>query len=39
MAEILGIALGIAAALVAAIIMGIIFYRKKQKEEERYARY
>ena len=34
---ILEIAVGITAALVAAIIVGIIFYRKKQKEEERYA--
>lgn len=35
--KILEIAVGITAALVAAIIVGIIFYRKKQKEEERYA--
>ena len=35
--KILEIAVGITASLVAAIIVGIIFYRKKQKEEERYA--
>ena len=35
--KILEITVGITAALVAAIIVGIIFYRKKQKEEERYA--
>ena len=37
MSKILEIAVGITASLVAAIIVGIIFYRKKQKEEERYA--
>ena len=35
--KILEIAVGITAALVAAIIVGIIFYRKKQKDEDRYA--